>query len=108
MCTIRPAAIGLRTKRTQQRAGRSPVKRPWPRTRAGSSTRRIERPTQRVPLSVFDPTLIECRRLFRAAQVGRRAAHRLDDVLVAGAAAEIGREEIEDLLVADVGLGLER
>jgi hypothetical protein len=43
---IRPAATELRTKRTQHAAGRSPVKRPLPATSAGSSSRRIERPTQ--------------------------------------------------------------
>ena len=46
MRTIRPAATELRTKRTQCAAGRSPVNRPCPVTRVGSSTRRIERPTQ--------------------------------------------------------------
>src|SRR4051812_11396660 len=46
---IVPAAMGLRTKRTQWLAGRSAVNRPAPATSAGSSTRRIERPTQVEP-----------------------------------------------------------
>ena len=41
------------TKRTQHAAGRSPVNRPWPVTRVGSSTRRIERPTQPPSPSVW-------------------------------------------------------
>ena len=41
MLSMRPAATGLRTKRTQCAAGRSAVKRPWPVTSAGSSSRRI-------------------------------------------------------------------
>ena len=44
-----PAATGLRTKRTQWAAGRSAVKRPCPVIKAGSSSRRIARPTQVMP-----------------------------------------------------------
>ena len=44
--SMRPAATGLRTNRTRCAAGRSAVKRPRPVSSAGSSTRRIERPTQ--------------------------------------------------------------
>ena len=44
-----PAAMGLRTKRTQWTAGRSAVKRPWPVISAGSSSRRMARPTQIMP-----------------------------------------------------------
>src|SRR5262249_13231017 len=47
--TRRPAATGLRTKRTWWAAGRSAVNRPRPRTSAGSSTRRIARPTHFIP-----------------------------------------------------------
>src|SRR2546430_2464522 len=46
-----------------------------------------------------------CRR--RTHLVARRP-HRPDDVLVAGAAAEVGREDIEQVLVADVGALLQR
>src|SRR5215510_9350379 len=37
-----------------------------------------------------------------------RGAHRLDDVLITGAAAEIGREHVEQLLVIDVRILLQR
>src|SRR6516162_4450402 len=47
--TRRPAATGLRTKRTWWVAGRSAVNRPRPRTSAGSSKRRIARPTHFIP-----------------------------------------------------------
>ena len=53
MRTMRPAATELRTKRTYCAAGRSPVKRPTPVTSAGSSSLRIDRPTQGVPAVVL-------------------------------------------------------
>src|SRR5688500_8623186 len=34
--------------------------------------------------------------------------HRLDDILIAGAAAEVGREYIQQLVVADVRIPLQR
>src|SRR5215813_8736439 len=37
-----------------------------------------------------------------------RAAHGLDDVLIAGAAAQIGRQKIENIVVREVGVGLQR
>src|SRR5262249_19805626 len=40
--------------------------------------------------------------------LGDRAAHGLDDVLVAGAAAEIGREKIENVIIREVGIRLQR
>ncbi len=40
--------------------------------------------------------------------VSRAAPHRLDDVLVAGAAAEVGRQHVEQLVVADVRIVLQR
>src|SRR5262249_31478259 len=40
--------------------------------------------------------------------LGGRAAHGLYDVLVAGAAAEIGREKIENVVIREVGIGLQR
>src|SRR5579862_6478111 len=49
MLSMRPAATALRTKRTQRVAGRSAVKRPCPATSAGSSSRRMARPTHVVP-----------------------------------------------------------
>src|SRR5262249_11696150 len=42
----------------------------------------------------------------RSAHLVARGLHRLDDVLIARAAAEIGREHIKQFLVADVGLVL--
>src|ERR1700722_5834201 len=51
MRVIRPDATGLRTNRTHFAAGRSPVNRPCPVTSVGSSTRRIDRPTQPVGLA---------------------------------------------------------
>ena len=53
--TMRPAATELRTKRTYCAAGRSPVKRQTPVTSAGSSSRRIERPTQVMLAVVLAP-----------------------------------------------------
>src|SRR5690348_15867199 len=47
--TMRPEATGLRTKRTKCAAARSAVKRPRPRTSAGSSRRRRARPTHFIP-----------------------------------------------------------
>ena len=44
----------------------------------------------------------------RAAHRVAGGTHRLDDVLVAGAAAEIGREHVEQLVVADVRIVLQR
>src|SRR5882757_567060 len=49
MRVMRPDAIWLLTKRSQCTAGKSAVKRPCPRTKTGSSSRRIDRPTQVVP-----------------------------------------------------------
>src|SRR5215467_9484326 len=40
--------------------------------------------------------------------LGDRAAHGLDDVLIAGAAAQIGRQKIENIVVREVGVGLQR
>src|SRR6476620_2545462 len=44
----------------------------------------------------------------RPTRVSGRAAHRLDDVLIARAAAEIGRQNLENLLVRQFGIGLQR
>src|SRR5438552_3525099 len=41
------------------------------------------------------------------AQFGERGAHRGDDALVAGAAAQIGRQQVEQFIVADLGLALQ-
>ena len=49
MPTMRPEATGLRMKRTQWAALRSPVNRPRPATSAGSSSRRMARPTHFIP-----------------------------------------------------------
>src|SRR5262245_48487444 len=40
--------------------------------------------------------------------LGDRAAHGLDDVLIAGAAAEIGREKIENVIIRQVGIRFQR
>src|SRR5262249_50837320 len=47
------------------------------------------------------------RRLGGGAHLGSGSMHRLDDVLVAGAAAQVGGEHVQKLLVADVGLVLQ-
>ena len=57
---IFPAAIGERTKRTQCTAARSAVKRPWPVTRAGSSSRRMARPTHFIPEPAVAPVMAGC------------------------------------------------
>ena len=78
----------------------SAAKRPRPVTSGRSSSRGTR---------AADPTMLARSAVtftLPAHFVGRRA-HRLDDVLVAGAAAEIGREHVEQVLVADVGLALE-
>src|SRR5260370_38712476 len=40
--------------------------------------------------------------------LGDHAAHGLDDVLIAGAAAEIGREKIEDVVIREVRIRFQR
>src|SRR3984957_11579761 len=57
MPTMRPEATGLRTKRTQRAALRSPVKRPRPATSAGSSSRRMARPTHFIPEPAVAPVM---------------------------------------------------
>src|SRR3954454_13490597 len=93
---MRPQATWLRTKRTHLAAGRSPVKRPSPLTRVASSTRLSERPIQAELMSRFteSPSGPPA-----AAHLARRAAHGLDDVLVPGAAAQVRRDQIEDLVL---------
>ena len=75
----------------------SAAKRPRPVT-SGRSSRRVgpERPTN-----------IGRRGHVRARISRGRRAHRLDDVLIAGAAAQIGRQHVEQVLVADVRLALQ-
>src|ERR1700720_1773315 len=60
MPTMRPDATGLRTKRTQRAALRSPVKRPRPATSAGSSSRRMARPTHFIPEPAVAPVMAGC------------------------------------------------
>src|ERR1700731_1956732 len=60
MPTMRPEATGLRTKRTQRAALRSPVKRPRPATSAGSSSRRMARPTHFIPEPAVAPVMAGC------------------------------------------------
>src|ERR1043166_3057766 len=43
----------------------------------------------------------------RPAHLVARGLHRLDDVLVAGTAAEIGRQHVEQVLIADIGMLLQ-
>src|SRR4051812_20862977 len=45
---------------------------------------------------------------WRPAHVSGPAAHGLDDILIARAAAEIGRQDLENLLVRQLGIGLQR
>src|SRR5580704_14626324 len=58
MPTMRPEATGLRMKRTQRAALRSPVNRPWPATSAGSSSRRMARPTHFIPEPAVAPVIV--------------------------------------------------
>src|SRR3984893_15500939 len=60
MLTMRPEATVLRTKRTQKAALRSPVKRPRPATSAGSSSRRMARPTHFIPEPAVAPVMAGC------------------------------------------------
>src|SRR5580704_6687921 len=57
MPTMRPEATGLRRKRTQRAELRSPVKRPRPATSAGSSSRRMARPTHFIPDPAVAPVM---------------------------------------------------
>src|ERR1700733_9545068 len=63
---MRPEATGLRTKRTQSVAARSAVKRPRPVTSAGSSSRRMARPTQGIPDVIPEPAVASCMSAFRS------------------------------------------
>src|ERR1700682_325191 len=58
MPTMRPEATGLRIKRTQRAALRSPVNRPRPATSAGSSNRRMARPTHFIPEPAVAPVIV--------------------------------------------------
>src|SRR5580704_2721727 len=60
MPTMRPDATGLRTKRTHRAALRWPVKRPRPATSAGSSSRRMARPTHFIPEPAVAPVMVGC------------------------------------------------
>ena len=77
----------------------SAAKRP-----AAGDQRRVFQPRDRTcPIQDHLPgALISLRLIFR-----RHGADGLDDVRVAGAAAEIGRQHVEQVLVADVRLALE-
>src|SRR5216683_7145899 len=57
MPRMRPDAIGLRMKRTQWAALMSPVNRPRPATSAGSSSRRMARPTHFIPEPAVAPVI---------------------------------------------------
>src|SRR4029077_452610 len=56
--TMRPEARGLRMNRTQRAASRSPVNRPRPATSAGSSSRRMARPTHFIPEPAVAPVMV--------------------------------------------------
>src|SRR5580704_2781185 len=58
MPTMLPEATGLRTNRTQRAELRSPVKRPRPVTSAGSSSRRMARPTHFIPEPAVAPFMV--------------------------------------------------
>src|SRR5580692_9851291 len=58
MPRMRPEATGLRMKRNQRAALRSPVKRPRPATSAGSSSRRMARPTHFIPEPAVAPVIV--------------------------------------------------
>src|SRR6202040_1834161 len=78
----------------------SAAKRPPPVTSGRSSSRRTERPTN------FCLTPAMMGRLL-GAQLQRRRAHRLDDVLVAGAAAQVRGEHVDQLVIGDLRLALQ-
>src|SRR6266700_743856 len=64
-----------------------------------SRGRHRERPSGKRPISSLSPL---------AAHLGGGGPHGLDDVLIAGAAAKIGGQDIEHRLVVDVGVLLQR
>src|SRR6516162_7502064 len=77
----------------------SAAKRPWPVRSGRSSSRGTDRPMN------FCFADMSSRSSF--SHVLRRRSDRLDDVLVARAAAKVGRKNVEQVFVADVGLALE-
>ena len=90
----------------------SAAKRPGPVSSGRSSRRVTERPTNFSfgfasggAIAAF-LILRGRRRLQRRASAGRRA-YRLHDVLIAGAAAQIGREHVDKLVIADVRLAFQ-
>src|SRR3979411_3150495 len=80
----------------------SAANRPWPFSSGPSSLRSTERPTYFALASLMGPDSAS-----RQPHLDGGGADRLDDVLVAGAAAQIRRENIEQVLVADVRLALQ-
>ena len=92
-----PCAAGERTTRIVQLVRETRCReanRPCPVSSGRSSSRATELP-------IGPPGII------RSAHLGGRGADRLDDVLVAGAAAEVRRQDVEQFLVADVRLPLQ-
>ena len=85
----------------------SPANRPCPVTSGGSSIRGTGWPSTRRSSAARRRRIVLAHVALRLAHLRGGGAHRLDDVLVAGAAAEVGREHVEQLLVADVRLALE-
>src|SRR5580704_2092695 len=78
----------------------SAAKRPVPVSSGRSSSRRTERPTNfGFSAAMAGPSL--------RAQFLHRGPHRLDDVLIAGAAAKIGREHVDEVVVVDVRLAFQ-
>ena len=92
-----PCATGERTTRMCHWPGNdtSAAKRPWPGSSGRSSSRATERPTNLAGAVIS--------RASRSAA----GAHGLDDVLIAGAAAQVRRQHVEQVVVADVRLALQ-
>src|SRR3974390_2822089 len=98
MLSIFPCATGERTTRMAHCSAKliSAANRPSPLSSGRSSSRGTERPIYFSPLIAASLAHLFCCR-----------AHRLDDVLVAGAAAEVGREHVQQIVVGHVGLALQ-
>src|SRR5262245_29002666 len=100
---IFPCADGERTTRMCHWSAKetSAAKRPRPSSSSRSSRRGTERPMNFCFLSGIHLGFVSLAHFFR------RSTNGLDDVLITGAAAEIGRQNIKQVAVADIGFALE-
>src|ERR1700694_4784617 len=112
MLLIRACAYGLRTISRCSMPGSftSSIKLPRPRTSRGSSLRFIEWPrplTSGILTSSFDPRG-HARGRIGSGHGGGRHLHRLDDVGVAGAAAQVARDAPADFILGGVRVMFEQ